>query len=175
MMVIALMLPLCACGDADDALDLVKQAMRKRDQTRNIWSVYVMRYTGRAWLTDKPLTENKAVYDQIPENGTVIIMEGFGLHNKQLFFFDETGSLALCEDDQTLNEECERTHQTVSRDPTWVNLDRYTAAVEISIYFGNIALTAYSDTASKDEGVPSSMESNVWYKLSEKQLKKVLN
>jgi hypothetical protein len=171
LLCIALIVTLSACGMKNDALQYVKECWKEIDcDEGDGYAAYIMKYTSREYLNDDVL--ETPMYDDIPKRGYAIVMKVYPSSNLFVGFFTDNGELVLLfdhKDNEKLSEECWR---------RFTRFDDFQAAekhFEIS-HNCNYIYRIWLDAMTCEENVPrGALEENIWYCLSEKQLKKAVN
>ena len=168
---IALMLSLCACGESSRVLKYAEDCLEGIEMNSRLQEVYVMKYTSRKALADTVLDTD--MYMEIPERGYAVIYHAYvtggePFSDTYAFFLRENGRVALPFDYEESNDLYKKYYSQFS---------------PYNIAAGEMALMHLSNcnyisgmvnyAGESDEELKAKLEPNVWYSLSEKQIKKI--
>ena len=173
-LLMALTLLLCASCSLMRSKEesLIRDAWKSIGESHRPQWVYIMRYNNRSELSNEVL--DSSLYRRIPTSGYAVIFsqpEGeYGFYGMHTVFLNETGEVLYTFDYSDHYDLYQRTKPSYYSIYNVSQIDRATGYLEECNYFAGMQNFAHNDSEStRNEKLCK--QANVWYSLTEKQIK----
>ena len=175
MLIIVLMvitISTCGCSSifGNKNVDLAKTAWATINSSKRNEDVFIIRYTYHGCLSSKEITDT--LFREIPTRGICVLFCGLSdFKTLKAVFFDEEGKTLLYTFDY------QRRYYLHANEGSKLNYSGAASYLADCNYFAQVFLDAYkkTDTDKKFQSVPSNIESNTWYRYSDKQAEKIFD
>ncbi len=159
---------LSACGNRSVGLTYAEKCMERLDlDSSDVDEVYIMHYTSRTRLSDEVLDTD--MYQEIPDSGYVVLLHSYGtpaFYDSYACFLNENGRIVFTFD----YEENDRLFEKYYSNFSVSNVSAGERALE---YLKNCNYISHMINNAGNAQLKGDMEKNVWYALSDKQIRKL--
>ena len=155
---------------------MISAAWESTGATHDPQWVYTMHYTNRSELSDKTL--DSSLFRRIPTSGYAVIFSQdestYGFYGMHTVFLNETGGVLYTFDYSDHYDLYERTNPSYYSIYNVSQINQATGYLKECNYFSGMQNFAHDDSKST-RGEELCQRTNVWYSLTEKQIKSLTN